>query len=434
MTTEVEDSGLLALLDKVYDPEIGLIQNIVEVPLQTTDANLHIFVAEFQNPFSRPGIERSERRVATQGSGASLSRVDALWSTIGECLERYAAHIYEPDELLIASGKDLADKNHLSPERLIFFSDEQYSAPDFAFFGYDDRLERGWVPGTNLTTNSNTLLPASFTYLGYEGHPHEQLDAGYSTGCAAGKSVDHALLSGLLEVVERDSFSVHWNLRRSPPEISLADHSVHLPPSFLQLLASAPVKLRFFDITTDLGIPSVLAAGYLANGRGLAIGASARLFFSDAIKEAAIEAFHTANWIFDMKRRGDTVPSRRELEEFRDHVLYYTHPLNSKAAAFLFLGNEKRLPTGAFNRDEPPLKQLIEHLSDKQRHCFAADITPEEFRDLNIPVVRTFIDDVQPLSCGSRHQHQDTRRLAELYSALEQPYHGHINDYPHPFP
>ncbi|MDE0064410.1 MAG: YcaO-like family protein [Gammaproteobacteria bacterium] len=434
MTAGLEDPNLLALLDRVYDPEIGLIQSIVEVPLQTTDAELYIFVAEFQNPFSRPGVERSERQAVTQGSGAGLNRIDALWSTIGECLERYAAHVCESDGLLIASGRNLADKDRLSPERLIFFTDDQYSAPDFSFVRYDDSLESGWVPAKNLTTGSNALVPASFTYLGYEGRPHEQHDAGYSTGCAAGKSVDHALLSGLLEVIERDSFSVHWNLRRSPPEINLANHTDRLPATMLHLLASAPVKLRFFDITTDLGVPSVLAAGYLAEGRGLAIGASTRLFLSDAIIEAAVEAFHTANWIFDMRRRGDVVPSRQELGEFRDHVLYYTHPENSEAASFLFEGNEQRVPAAVFDRDGSPLEQLIEHLRTRNRHCYAADIAPTEFRDLNVPVMRTFINDVQPLSCGSGRQHLDTRRLIEFSDALKQPFRGYINDRPHPFP
>ena len=434
MATGIEDPNLVALLDRVYDSEIGLIQSIVEVPLQTTDAELYIFVAEFQNPFNRPGFERSEQRTVTQGSGADLNRVDALWSTIGECLERYAAHVCEPGGLLIASGRDLADQDHLSPERLIFFSNDQYSAPDFSFVGYDDTLGRGWVRAKNLTTRSDTLVPASFTYLGYEGRPHEQHDADYSTGCAAGKSTNHAILSGLLEVIERDSFSVHWNLRRSPPEINLANLSDHLPETLLRLLASAPVKLRFFDITTDLGVPSVLAAGYLAEGRGLAVGASARLFLLDAIKEAAVEAFHTANWIFDMRRRGDAAPSRHELGEFRDHVLYYTDPLNSRAAAFLFEGNDQRMPIAEFDRDGSSLEQLIEHLRKKNRHCYAADITPAEFRNLNVPVIRAFINDVQPLGCGSGREHLDTRRLTEFSNALEQPYGGYINSCPHPFP
>lgn len=430
---------LLAVLARVQDPEIGLIRRLFEVPLQPSEPDLYVAVAEFLDPFAlRPGDGSSGRRdVVTQSSGAGVDRLSALWAAVGEAIERYALHAFDPQVLVFAPAMQL-DAEYLSIDDLILFADEQYRRGGWPYVRFNPAQPIHWVRARRLDTGAAAYVPASLVYLGF-GVDGERFDAGYSTGAAAGSSFAEAALAGLLETVERDGFACHWYLRRTPAKVDREAVMPQLPPRIRHLLAHASLRLQLLDITTDIGISTALVVGRTRNGCGIPIGAAARLTFEDALAKAAVEAFHTYNWILDLRRRGEFAPTRTDIRTFRDHVRFYFEPANARCVDFLFA---HAAPTAFAKRSfagatvEECLEALVRHLVARGHRCFAVDITPPELDGLALRVVKSFITGVHPLGCGYGHQHLDPRRLHAFACAAGIPAHITVtlNEDPHPFP
>jgi hypothetical protein len=374
---------LSRLLDRVYDVETGLIRFIAEIPRQADEPPLHLAVAEHQNPFlvAPRALDLSGNglpETSLMGTGAALDRVSALWSTVGEAIERYALHVYDREAIAFACPHEL-DAPAVTPDQMILFDKRQYARTGFPFVPYDASQRIGWTKGINLATGRDVWLPAILSYLAYRIiSPAELLDSGYSTGGAAGPSLAAAYHSGLLEVIERDGFACHWYLRRTPPEIDAADYVDDMPSRFVDLLRSAKLKLRFFDLTTDLGVPTVLALG-LPNGGGIAIGAI-------------------------------------------DFIVNGERP--------------QRLPAGPWPGvdDDSRLAGLVDRLCGHGYPAYGLDLTPEEIAGEGLYVGRSFVPGLHPLGSGAGNEHGDLRRLRRFSQATGLPTPIAINLDPHPFP
>lgn len=432
---------LARLLDHVRDPEIGLIRFLAEVPLQASEPDLYIAVAEFQDPFCVPprSLSGQEVNMVTQSSGAALDRVSALWATVAEAIERFALHVYDSRDLQVLAADQL-DGDYLSPGQLILYSDEQYARADWPFKRFDQRVPIAWTRGVRLDTGASVHIPASLVFLGYGPSPaHERFDSGYSTGAAAGPSFAEAALAGLLEVVERDAFACHWYLRRTPALLDREHVLPYLPSGLVRLLERARLEIELLDITTNLGIPAVLALGRTRDGCGVPIGASARLSLHDAVTKATIEAFHTFNWILDLRRQREPVPTRVDIHAYRDHVRYYLEPTHAESLAFLRQSDRPQpFSRQPFDDGTPAqrLDALVAHLASRGHRCFAVDITPDEVVALGtgLRVVKTFVTGLHPLGCGHDREHLDPRRLQAFAQAAGLGSPSAFNTDPHPFP
>lgn len=440
-THERTASGLALsrLLDRLRDPELGLIRYIAEIPAQPSEPGIHIAVAEFQDPFALPprSLNRHSGKAITQSTGAGLDRIGALWATVGEAIERYSLHVYDDASLVYAQANAL-NGQYLSPHDLVLFSDEQYARTDWPFRRFEPTSTIGWCSGTCLTTGKRAYIPASLTYLGYSCRSlHENLDAAYSTGAAVGGTFAEAALFGLLEVVERDAFACHWYLRHRPSRINRVALLAALPGKLARMLQESDVQIELTSITTDLGIPVVLAMGQLKDRRGFPIGASARLSLNDAAEKAAIEAFHTFNWILELRRSGETPPTRSDLRSYRDHVRYHMEPEHCEHAAFLMdpLADSREVSQApAETESSRSLGYLVEQLRKRGHQCYAVDITPEELLGLGVCAVKTFITGLHPLGCGFDRAHHDQRRLRSFAKASGIKFPDALNHEPHPFP
>ncbi|UUL82501.1 YcaO-like family protein [Sphingomonas qomolangmaensis] len=429
------------MLDRVYDVETGLVRFVAEVPMQPEEPALHLAVAEYQNPFLVPPRSfdldgREAPETTMMGTGAALDRLSALWSTVGEAIERYALHVYDRDEVTMGTP-DTLDLPCVAPDRMILFADHQYAAPTFRFVQYDPSAPIGWVRGIDLAAGSPAYLPAALSYLGYRATSRaECLDSGYSTGAAAGPNLAAAYHSGLLETIERDGFACHWYLRRPPPELDVTQYLPELPPRLVDIFRTASLRLRFFDLTTDLGVPTVLAIG-LPTGGGAAIGAAARPSFAAALEKAAIEAFHTLNWVTELKRDGHHIEDAADVRQYRDHVIWHLVPERLKSLDFLLHAERPaRLPAASWagESDADRLAALVARLKVRGYESYGLDMTPAELEGLDLNVVRSFVPGLHPLGSGTGIEHADDRRLRQFANAVGWPFPGQINFDPHPFP
>lgn len=436
-------ANLEQTLNTLVDFECGLITYISDVPTQASEPAVQIYLAEFQDPTVisdtyRPRIANTAR----QASGAGLTRTEALWSTIGEAVERYSASIYGHIPRMTALADDVpGGREYL--ERLIHFKEESFAAGDVDFARPDPEIERDWIIAKRLPDGSDTAVPASLALMGFDAQRESDiLDRTYSTGLACHVTSEQAVVSGLHELIERDAYSSYWLTGAAPVVLSQSLVKKHLPQSFYEQIERLGLTMRVLALRTDCHTPVMVTVVAVPDG-GVATGASCNLDPVQALRKAIVEAFHTFNWCLDMKRLNRQLHDPTEIDDFKDHVAWYLTPDRSKAYRWL---TQEMVEIDAFPDDWAPINidnlapqyqvdTLVERLTSAGFAPSFADLTPPDVSDVGFHVIRAFCSGLQPLSAGYTAVHTDHRRLKAFMAWRGTP--GTVNvtlDPPHCFP
>jgi ribosomal protein S12 methylthiotransferase accessory factor len=431
-------------LARLVAPNFGLLTYVSEVQLQVPEPDIFIAVAEYQEPRFVSAHTRHLNLPASdnrQASGAGLDRESALWSTIGEAVERYAGSMVAGDNLFYASANEL-DGDVLSPEQMILFADWQYQQPNFPFVRFDANKPFGWVKGYNLTKKCDANIPAKFVYVDYVmKHRHEMIDNGYSTGLAAGPNMAAAISSGIREVVERDAFACHFLTGIAPAAIDLAANLPQLPPALQKALSLEHINYTLGDMTTDIGIPAAISMLRCGDKLGISTGTSCHFKPGLALEKAVVESFHTFNWILDINRWQAPIHQPSDIRSFADHVTYYLNKERQKDLAFLFeparrsnFTAQASDFTGPAFAGKEEMNQLVKQLADKGFDIYVVDLTTDDIAQLGFNVVKVIIPGLQPLWAGHGNQHLDPRRLTQFTQNMGYPTPAQYNLVPHAFP
>lgn len=435
---------LTETLARLVAPNYGLLTYVSEVQLQVPEPDIFIAVAEYQEPRFVSAHTRNLNLPATenrQASGAGLDRESALWSTIGEAVERYAGSMVAGDNLFYATAKEL-EGDVLLPDQMILFADWQYQQSNFPFVRFDANKPFGWVRGYNLTRKCDASIPAKFVYLDYVmKYRHELIDNGYSTGLAAGPDLTAAICSGIREVVERDAFACHFLNGIAPASIDLAASTAVLPERLNKALSLPHINYTLGDMTTDLGIPAVISLLRCGDKLGISTGTSCHYKAGLALEKAVVESFHTFNWILDINRWHTPIENASDIRSFADHVTYYLNKERQQDLAFLFEpGRTSDFQakasdfTGSAFAGSIELNQLVQHLAEKGYEIYVVDLTTEDIAQLGFSVVKVIIPGLQPLWAGNGNQHLDPRRLKQFTQNMGYPAPAQYTLVPHAFP
>lgn len=424
---------------RMIDPRLGIVRRVVPIPLQPGEPRLFIVAAHCTRPryFVRNdacGVAPTDYAVPAGGAGFEYE--EALWRALGEAAERYAAGICPTERLIVATRRRLGERA-LPVERLIGFSERQYSRPGFPFARFDPDVLMRWIEGWNLTRGTPSFLPASLVYLGYEAvSPREILQPGLSSGMAAGRTLEQALLGGILELVERDAFMAAWLLRYVPRALAEDELDSILAPRERELLHHPGVRALLLDVTTDVGLPAVVALLQPRNRRAAVVGASAGPTLARAAARALVEAFQTLNWAIVLERT-PRVLALEDVRDFADHVRFYLDPANFAKLEWLFHG----VPQPARGASEPDdaspeacLPRALAHLERAGFEVHYVETTTPDLRCLGFRTVRVLIPGLHPLGVGWNHVHEDERRLACIARYWGVPMPARLNPDPHPFP
>ena len=123
-----------------------------------------------------------------------------------------------------------------------------------------------WSPVWSLRHERFKYLPSSLLYFFYRGGGYQH--HADSNGCAAGNTLEEAIVQGFLELVERDAYAIWWYNRLQRPQVDLgqfADSYIH---DLEHQLAETGRRLWVLDITSDLGIPAfVTIAHWMKDGQ-----------------------------------------------------------------------------------------------------------------------------------------------------------------------
>jgi ribosomal protein S12 methylthiotransferase accessory factor len=167
---------------------------------------------------------------------------------------------------------DFPPGDAILPNDVLLFSDTQYrnpgdEPPDSHLVPepFDPSAKVEWTPVWSLRDQRFKYLPTSLLYFFYGGPGAFHAD---SNGCAAGNTVEEAIVQGFLELVERDSYAIWWYNRSQRAEVDLSQFNDSYVNDLKSQLADTGRKLWVLDITSDLGVPSYVAIlHWMQNGQ-----------------------------------------------------------------------------------------------------------------------------------------------------------------------
>ena len=205
------------------------------------------------------------------GKGSVAEQGEA--SALMEAIERYCG-IFQGDEIrTVRRFADFPAGEAILPNDILLYSDAQYEQG--ATNGgcgegaqrFDPAAETEWSPVWSLRDECFKYVPTGLLYFFHESGGANQISAD-SNGCAAGNTIEEAIIQGFLELVERDAYAIWWYNRLRRPEIDLDKLGDSYVRDLRAVFARMGRDIWALDVTSDLGIPVVVAvAHWIEDGR-----------------------------------------------------------------------------------------------------------------------------------------------------------------------
>ncbi|MFB2916920.1 TOMM precursor leader peptide-binding protein [Aerosakkonema funiforme] len=209
-----------------------------------------------------------QQNLGGRSAGKGKTDAQAKASAFCEAIERYSGVFQGYEYRIKSSYQQLGDKA-IHPDRCMNFSQNQYknriewNAKCGSFFQhvpepFDETREIEWTPVWSLTKREFKYLPTAYCYFGYPQPPQPDCWAD-TNGCAAGNTLEEAILQGFMELVERDSVALWWYNRISRPRVDLDSFDEPYFQDLVNYYRSINREIWVLDITSDLNIPAFAA-------------------------------------------------------------------------------------------------------------------------------------------------------------------------------
>ncbi|WP_020670836.1 TOMM precursor leader peptide-binding protein [Amycolatopsis nigrescens] len=250
----------------LVSPVTGIIREIRPDPRSPAFVNAYLSGPNVVRNITGMAALRASLRGENGGKGATP--MDAEVGALCEAVERHSGN-YQGDELRISGSLRSFGADAVHPNDCMLYADRQYRTrrawnAEHASFQhvcepFDDDAVLDWTPLWSLTSGRQRLLPTGLLYYGAPdeaGHRSVRAD---SNGNAAGSSVEDAILQGTLELVERDAVALWWYNRTPMPGVDLACFGDPWIEEMSGQYAELGRELWALDLTSDLGVPVMVA-------------------------------------------------------------------------------------------------------------------------------------------------------------------------------
>lgn len=381
------------VLDEFVSSRLGVVQNLYELTREPDAPDIFSYVSELsdmtQFHFQRSG------KVST---GIGITRFHARTAAIGEALERYAAGLYDQEEVVLATFREMIGKGlpAVHPAEFGLYSEKEYQQyPHLNRFSEDTPI--GWAKGVSLIDNgTEAWLPASYVFLPYKYKEGEtQISSQISTGLSCAFDRDTAIMGGICEIIEREAVMLTWlhNLPCTKLEFSKDSWFSQI---FEQRFARSGFEYALVQAPSDLGLYTVFAL-MIDKGRNVvSTGSSTKPDLQQAALKALLETVQVRELLQSIPK--ERKPPQFHLEEYQsvppaDDLYQFFHPEKTLYAD----GSE---PTVS-------LEQLLNNCRKAELDVYAADLTTPDLTDSGLHVVRA----VMP-------------QTVRLYREFELPYLG----------
>jgi len=247
-----------------------------------------------------------------------------------------------------------------------------------------------WMVAQSISDRRIIRVPADLVLRRPASRRKARRETG-SMGVGAGPTREAAILSGLLEVIERDAIALWWH--GGVPARTVGEELIDNPEfeSFMSGLRGDSGRIWWLlDITTDLGVPAYAALSAEWDGRavvaGFSAGLDARAATRDAILEMCQMELAQEMALTKLAQNGEDALSSQDrlwIARARDLSLDAAPQLLARAPA---------RPVDGLPIAGDPLTAIVERLRGRALDACVVDLTRE---DLAIPVVRVIVPGLQ---------------------------------------
>jgi ribosomal protein S12 methylthiotransferase accessory factor len=447
-STPLEPAQALARMEHLLSLRTGIARGLSRLAPGPCEPRVCLYSVE-----AAPSGLHGGRSPRPSCGGAGFTVEAAKISALGELIESYCSSYIPPGALLRGSYEELSRQHTLlEPERLVLFSERQYSQQGFPFPRFTRQTVIGWVKGFSLTQGRELLVPASCVHMPYTPAPGEALlGPTLSTGLAAGDSLERAIVSGLYECFERDAFTLFWMNQLPVRRVDLGHSSGTLAVKrlFDERLAVPGYGYQVFDITNDLGVSTayVILTRETVHGPVYVIGAASRLDGPEAVLKALLEAVQGAPYVMHLIAADPLwrpAPDFKNVESFAHTARLYTvapeltpHLLSVSQRVSAEVPLEA-LPRWESSSPTATIESLVSRLAARGYEAVVVDLTTSDIAALGMKVVRVLTPELHPLHGIHRFPFLGGKRLYEVPVRLGHrptaPTEAELNPYPHPFP
>jgi ribosomal protein S12 methylthiotransferase accessory factor len=329
----VSSAATVARFRRHVSPLTGVVSR-----LERIDADLPLNTNYFAaHNFSAPARTAHELgaglRHGSFGKGSTAEQGEA--SALMEAIERYCG-IFQGDEIRLPRRLgDFPRGEAILPNDVLLFSKAQFAnnnpnePPPWTPPLFDPAAEIEWSPVWSLRDGRFKYLPTSVLYFFYTGLGEFAAD---SNGCAAGNTLEEAIVQGFLELVERDAYAIWWYNRLQRAEVDLGQFDDSYVRDLQTQLAETGRRLWVLDITSDLGIPCFMAIAHWVHDSKENIEFGSGAHFDSRI--ALLRALTEVNQFLSIGLMGGGTGEKSSLDgdtplRLRDHA--YLTPSDSPA-------------------------------------------------------------------------------------------------------
>jgi oxazoline/thiazoline synthase len=255
----VTSRATVARFRKHVSPLTGVVTHLerieADLPMNTNFFAQH----NFSGPAWSVDQLRSGLSGGSFGKGSTAEQGEA--SALMEAIERYSG-IFQGDEIRTErSFTDFAPGDAFLPNDVQLFSETQFQNRTIPQSGHSHPVPEPlnpsakieWSPVWSLRDKRFKYCPTGLLYFFY-GPFHTD-----SNGCAAGNTLEEAIVQGFLELVERDAYAIWWYNRLQRAQVDLKQFDDSYVRDLQAQFAEAGRRLWVLDITSDLGIPTYVS-------------------------------------------------------------------------------------------------------------------------------------------------------------------------------
>jgi oxazoline/thiazoline synthase len=265
----------------MYGHHVSRRTGVVEVLRRTTDEDsvIHIVESGVNLATVQKGVKTCGFRQSAGGKGSTAEQAQA--GALAEAIERFSA-TYTGEEPTIVTSMTELGPDAIDPRTMTLFSATQYAHRDEwnashkamhkVPLEFDPNQEMEWSPAWSLSRDRRVWVPTPFAFYIYRGSHERNGCSADSNGNAAGTSIEDAILQGFFELVERDAVATWWYNRIQLPAADLEAYATYFGENYIAQVQEHYSReldrdVWALDITSDLGIPTFVAASQARTGK-----------------------------------------------------------------------------------------------------------------------------------------------------------------------
>jgi ribosomal protein S12 methylthiotransferase accessory factor len=386
-------AATLAAYGHLVDPVTGIVAEIRCDP--RSPAPLHCCRSGANLAVTGHSLAAIRAGARMQSGGTGVTATAARASALCEAVERYCGSRFGDERAVRASYRELGDRA-VHPDRCQLFHLRQFqdrahwnaTSPPFqrVFEPFDELAKIDWTPVWSLTERRHRLLPTAMLYFQPEATGGLASVHADSNGCAAGASLEEAVVHGFLELVERDAVALWWYNMTRQAAVDLRSFDDPWVADLHAAYTRMGCQTWVLDVTSDLGIPAMAAVSRRTGGpaEDIVLGFGAHFDPRVALRRAMTEL---GQLMPAASAAGGAAPADPALRDWWASATVENQPYLRPDP-----GQAARTFGGYRYAPRPDLLDDIEHICAlARRHGLDVLVLDQTRPDIGLPVVKVVV-------------------------------------------